>query len=188
MLKFDKNGLGNEILNKLEVELQWAFQAWEGEVVSRLKYGEFAKNSDLDYSVKKIENNLVAYLKANTYVLADSYGTGSLMLEDNPGLQDYKNNKGNGKGQWNPMRTSNAIMGRSRGEYTDLFGNKRRTEGSFEASNIEGWRMNTGYRIEPVSPSYALQDAEKALYGTYLRAAYKNAIRNVNFAKFLIES
>ena len=182
-LRRDINGLSNEILNKLEIELQWAFEAWEKEVYSKMKTAKFADNAEVEAELHKESNKIVAYLKANTYVIADSYGTGSLMLDNIPGFQAYKNSD-----RWNPARTGKAIVGRPAGTYTDAFGNKRKSEGSMEGLRIEGLEMLNGDKIEPVSPSYALQDAEKFLYGTYLNAAYRNAIQNVNFSKYLKET
>lgn len=182
-LRLDIKGLTNEILNKLEDELNWAFEAWETEVYSKMKTAEFADNAEVEAELHKESNRIIAYLKANTYVIADSYGTGSLMLDNIPGFQEYRNSD-----RWNPARTGKAIVGRPEGTYTDAFGKKRKSEGSMEGLNIEGMEMLHGKGIiEPSSPSYALQDAEKFLYGTYLPRAYKLAIQNVNFSKYLIE-
>lgn len=87
VLVFDKQALGNELLKKLEKELSWVLQAWEHEVLSKMRYNEFKAKADVDgKEIKKEVNKIVAFLKANTYVLADSYGTGSLMLTSNPRL------------------------------------------------------------------------------------------------------
>lgn len=182
-LKFNINGLVNEILKNLENELQWVLQSWENEVIKNMRFAEFQKNADVDFSLQKETNTIIAYLKANTYVLADSYGTGSLMLTDNPGYQEYRNSN-----RWNKSRTSNAIMGRPEGNYTDIFGREKHSSGYFEGHNIEGWEMMTGYKIEPVSPSRAIEIAEEWLYKSYLPRAYSNAIQRTNFAKYLIES
>lgn len=182
-LRLDINKLTNEILDKLRIELEWAFEAWETEVYSKLKYGLFADNAEVEAEIKKESNMIVAYLKANTYVIADSYGTGSLMLDNIPGFQEYRNSE-----RWNPARTGKDIVGRPEGTYVDAFGNKRKSEGSMQGLKIEGLEMLNGEKIEAVSPSYALQDAENFLYGTYLPRVYKNVIENINFAKYLIES
>jgi hypothetical protein len=185
-LKFDKNALANEILKNLEKEFKWVFQAWENEVISKMRNSEFQKNADIDFELRKESRAIIAYLKANTYVLADSYGTGSLALVSNPGYQAYRNSN-----RWNPSRTSRAIMGRPEGDYTDVFGRKRHSSGALEGQNIEGWKLTRGkftLKVEPVSPSYALQMAHQWLYKTYLPRAYSNAVKATNFAKYLIES
>ena len=186
MLQFDKQGLANEILTKLEVELEYAFVAWRTEVLSKLKHPFFGTDArpEVEYEIKKESAKIVAYLKANTYVLADSYGTGSLMLKDNPGYAAYKNSK-----YWNKSRKGNAITGRPAETYTNIFTGKPRTSsGTMEGQNIEGWQMMTGYKIEPAVPSYAIQMADKWLHEKYLPNAYKLVIQEINFGKYLIES
>ena len=118
----------------------------------------------------------------NTYVLADSYGTGSLMLDNNPGLAEYKKSD-----KWNPERKGKAIVGRREGEYINLFGRARTTKGTFKGKKIENMSFGTKYHIAPTHPSYALQMAEQWLYKTYLPNAYKLAVKNINFSKYLIQ-
>lgn len=184
-LKFDINGLTNEILNKLEEQLEYAFIAWRTEVLDELKHPFYGMDSrpEVEYEIKRQGKIIIGYLKANTYVLADSYGTGSLMLDNNPGLAEYKNS-----GAWNPARTGKRIVGRKAGTYTNLFGRKRTTKGTFEGQNLENRSFGTDYHIAPTHPSYAVQMAEEWLYKTYLPNAYKLAVQNINFAKYLIES
>lgn len=185
-LKFDVNGFINEVLNELMVELKYAYTNWENEVYRYLRKPFLGYNlkSKVDWEINRESNKIISYLKANTYVLADSYGTGSLMLTDNPGYQKYRSDKN----RWNPARTSRAIAGRKSGIYTDIFGRKHKTKGTFEGDNIEGKSFGTAYKIKPTTPSYALQMAEEWLYKTYLPRAYKNAIEQVSFTKYLIES
>lgn len=196
MLKFDKEGLANELLKNLKLELQWVLQAWEGNVIKYMRYTEFQKNANLDFKskIQKETNTLIAYLEANTYVLADSYGTGSLALTSNPGYQKYRNNVGDNEGQWNPARKTRAIEGRPLGHYTDIFGKEHDSTGAYEGENLEGKIITKDVagtiihlKVEPVAPSYALQLAEQWLYKTYLPQAYTNAVNKTNFAKFLKE-
>lgn len=187
MLKFDKQGLANEILMKLEIELQSALTAWKNEVIGFMNYNEFKKNANLDYEIQEEGKTIIAYLKANTYVLADSYGTGSLMLLDNPGYQEYRNNKGKEVGQWNPLRTSNTIVGRERGHYTDIFGRKHETSGSKAGDSLEGVTVREGYKINPVAPSRALEAGLGMLYRQHLPKAYELAIKKVDIWKYLKE-
>lgn len=189
-LHFDKQGLANEILNKLQIELESAFNAWEIEVMSKVRHNYFGDdtNPKVGHELRKESNMIIGFLKANTYVLADSYGTGSFMLDNNPGFAEYKK-------AWGTFRHSKAIVGRPAGSYTDIFGRKHTTSGAFKGVNIEGKRVYTrkkeserDYYISPVHPSYAIQLAENWLYKTYLPRAYKLAVQNINFAKYLIEN
>ena len=184
MLKFDKQGLANEILTKLEEELPSALTAWKNEVIAFMNYNEFKKNAELDFQIEQEGQKIIAYLKANTYVLADSYGTGSLMLLDNPGYQEYRNDRK----RWNPLRDSNTIVGRERGHYTDIFGRGHDTSGSKAGDPLEGVQVREGYTINPVPPSRAIEAGLGMFYRQHLPNAYKLAIRKVNFAKYLIES
>jgi len=182
MLRFDKQGLANEILMKLEIELQSALTAWKNEVIKYMGFNEFKRNANTDYEIKKEGQKIIAYLKANTYVLADSYGTGSLMLLDNPGYQAYRNSD-----SWNPLRTSNTIVGRKTGRYTDIFGKEHNTSGSKAGEPLEGVTVRAGYKINPVAPSRAVEIALGWLYRTYLPKAYSSVIQKIDFSKYLIE-
>lgn len=191
MLVFDKQGLAKELLKNLKIELETAGTAWEFEVMSKQGHNYFGEgtNPQVDHKIKTEVNGIVLYLQANTYVLADSYGTGSFMLDNNPGFAEYKSKN------WHADRHSKAIHGRKAGTYYDVFGRKHETSGAFKGVNIEGKKVYTrkkenekDYFISPTRPSYAVQLAEKWLYTTYLPRAYKLAVQRTNFAKFLIES
>jgi hypothetical protein len=189
-LKFNKDALIKEFLNNLELELDVACTAWKEEALSKMRGIYFSHESEkmeaeVEKEILKKSKGITVYLKANAVALADSYGVGSLMTTDNPGLQDYMNSD-----RWNPRRTGTAIVGRDEGDYTDLFGRKKHTSGAFGGKNLEnrGDVTETDYHISPSKPSYALQMAEQWLYKTYLPRAYKNAVNATNFAKFLIES
>ena len=182
MLKFDKQGLANEILMRLEVELESALTAWKNEVIGFMNYNEFKKNANLDYEIKLEGQKIITYLKANTYVLADSYGTGSLMLLDNPGYQEYRNSD-----SWNPLRTSNTIVGRERGEYEDIFGRHHKTSGSKAGEPLEGVTVRDGYTINPVAPSRAIETGLGMLYRQHLPKAYELAIKEIDIGKYIKE-
>ena len=188
MLQFDKQGLANELLNNLEEEFKWTFEAWKNEVFKYMRYNEFKSQGNLDFELEKEKNKIIAYLKANTYVLADSYGTGSLMLDNNPGLRGYMKSISKANGTWNPARRGKTIVGRPKGHYTDVFGKEHDTSGIKEGQPLEGVTVRAGYKIQPVAPSRALEIAKGRLYGTYLPNAYKLAVQRTNFAKYLKES
>lgn len=183
-LKFNIKAITSEILNQLQKQLGYAFDIWESEVYSKLKNPYFGEGirPEVSHYFEREGNIIVGYLQANTYVLADSYGTGSLMVLSNPGYQEYRNSD-----RWNPARSGKTIVGRPMGVYKDTFGRIRTTSGKFKGKKLEGRNFN-GFQIKPSAPSYALQLAEKWLYAIYLPAAYKAAIKDINFSKYLIES
>lgn len=191
MLQLDKQGLANELLEKLKIELESAGAAWEIEVSSKVRHNYFGEdtNPQVSHEIQSEVKKIILYLKANTYVLADSYGTGSFMLDNNPGFAEYKAKN------WHSDRHSKAIHGRKAGTYIDVFGREHTTSGSFKGVNIEGKRVYTkkndfekDYYISPTHPSYAVQLANKWLYDTYLPNAYKLVIQKTDFAKYLKES
>lgn len=195
MLQFDKDRLINEFLNNLEIELNDASKAWENEALSKMRGIKFAHDYEnlkakVNKEVIRQSKGIIVYLKANGVALADSYGVGSLMTSDNPGLQEYMNSD-----RWNKARSGKAIVGRPEEYYTDMFGRPRHSTGSAKGLPLEGkkvyTRKNEGendYYISPSYPSYAIQMANNWLKKTYLPRAYKLAVEKTNFGKFLIES
>lgn len=193
-LKFDTENLLKEFLNNLEIELQFATDSWKQEALSKMRGIKFSHEkeqikAEVDKAIQNESKKIVVFLKANAVALADSYGVGSLMTSDNPGLQEYMNSD-----RWNKARSGKTIVGRKEGYYTDIFGRQRHSSGTMEGKPLEGRRVYTkkndeenDYYISPSNPSYALQMAEQWLYKTYLPRAYSNAIKRTNFAKYLKE-
>lgn len=193
-LKFDVDGITQEILTQLKIQLDYAFTAWRTEVLDKLSHPFYGTDMrpEVSYYFEQESRAIIGYLQANTYVLADSYGTGSLMLDNNPGLKKYMANK-KGNSGWNPARRGKTIVGRPAGDYTDVFGRKRHSKGSLKGVSLEGRRFRgtksrKDYYITPTHPSYAVQMAEHWLYQTYLPRVYKYAVDNINFARYLKES
>ena len=193
MLKFDIENLMKDFLRNLEIELRDATEAWKIEALSKMRGIKFAHGdavkAEVDKEIQRKTNGIIVYLKANGVALADSYGVGSLMTSDNPGLKEYMSSD-----SWNPARRGKAIVGRPEGYYTDIFGRKRHSTGRLKGVNLEGKRVYTkqkdsenDYYISPSNPSYALQMAEQWLMKTYLPRAYKLAVQRTNFGKYLKE-
>lgn len=189
-LQFDIEGLNQEILKQLKIQLDYAFTAWRTEVLEKLSHPFYATDMrpEVSYFFEQESRAIIGYLQANTYVLADSYGTGSLMLDNNPGLAEYKRSD-----KWNPVRKGKTIVGRPDGSYIDVFGRRRHSKGSLKGISLEGkpflgYKSRKFYHIAPTHPSYAVQMAEHWLYQTYLPRVYKYAVDNINFARYLKES
>ena len=182
MLRIDVQKFSNKFLEIFKTELYNCLENWKQDVLKNMSNSGnpsfLVSGAKVDYEIRKEAQAVIAYLKANNHVLASSYGTGSLMLEDNPGLAAYRWNTS----LWNQDRQGNAIYGRRKGEsYKDFFSGKAKvSKGKFEGQNIEN-------RIKLISPTYALQDAKKYLYTIYIPRAYKNAMKKINFSSFLIE-
>lgn len=176
-LRLNTDKLMKELLTKLEIELTQAFSIWESEVYAKRGNNDFFDYVEVEAEVKKKSNEIVAYLRANPAALADSYGTGSLMLESNPIFSKYYKKDKN----WNPMRTGKTIVGRPRGSYINIFGEQVSTWGNAAGVKLEG------YVVEPSPPSKAIEIANQWLFQTYLPNAYENAVNSINFSKYLEE-
>lgn len=177
-LRLDVDKLTKELLNKLEEELKYAFSVWEDEVYSKRGENDFKDYVEVEAEVKKNSNKIIAYLRANPAALADSYGTGSLMLESNPVFAEYYKKDPH----WNKARKGKEIVGRPRGSYINIFGEQVSTWGNLEGVNLEGLGD-----IEPSPPSKAIELANHWLFQTYIPNAYKNVVNSIDFGKYLIE-
>ena len=132
MLQINKKALMNEIFNVFTVELFSMLENWRADVYKFTgSVPSFVSSMKASYEIRKEANRVVAYLKANPQLLATSYGTGSLMLLDNPGLEEYKRSK-----YWNKDRRSNAVWGRAKGEYLNLFRGTIKTSGKYKGKNL----------------------------------------------------
>lgn len=192
-LKFDSQGAYNEFIKLLEQELDGLFDIWKSDVLSKMLNSYYQKNAkaSVEMHYDETKKSIITIFKANANVLADSFGTGSLMLDDNPIVKEYLSGpKGNKEGQINPARKGKTIVGRPAGTYKDIFGNVRTTKGTYKGINIENLNIKKEHRqkpfIYPTSPSNVIRDADKYLY-SHLQDAYQRAVRRLNFSKFLIE-
>lgn len=107
------------------------------------------KETLLDYATGKIYSSCVFY----AHSILESYGRGKLMDSKNEYLKEYMNSE-----LWNPVRKSKTIVGRKEGKYTNFFG-----EESYSKGRLEGKPIGYGHSSPNISPSYAIQNAEKKL-------------------------
>lgn len=177
MLRINTKKLMNEIFNIFTVELFNSLEGWESDV-SKLNGAipSFASSAKVRYEIQKEAHRVVAYLKANPAMLAVAYGTGSLMLENNPGLAKYKRNKS----LWPTYRATNAIVGREAGEHPNIFRGKATSKGRFKGKNIEN-------KITLLKPTNSIQDANKFLYQSRIPKAWKATMSKINISKFVEE-
>ncbi len=102
----------------------------------------------------EIEENIIkCRVIGNARSIMDSYGTGSAMDKDNPYLDEYMNSE-----LWNDLRSGYAIVGRSQGQYKNIYGATDYSTGSMAGSDVESI---TGVQ----QPSYAFQNAETWFFG-----------------------
>lgn len=104
------------------------------------------------------------YISAKCYFYAqaimESFGTGS-KADTGPDTywEDYRKSE-----LFNPVRKDKIIVGRPKGSYVDIYGNRRGSSGKYEGINLEGkYYLNPRFefeRIDPISPSRSIQTAE----------------------------
>lgn len=180
-LKFDYNNLIKDFINEFYKELEIALNAWENEVYHYVKFdgSEVNQKAEVNTYIKRTENALIGFLEANTTVLADAYGTGTLMnITDNPLFKEYYKKK---EERWNPLRTNKTIVGRKIGGYIDIFGNQR------HGSVKDNEKPKPIKFVKPIPPSNSIKIANSLLDKTYIPAALRNARDKINFSKYLIE-
>lgn len=142
-------------------------------------------NSPEVYAALREETNkLRIVIQGNMEFIVDNYGTGSLMLTDNPMYDEYKASK-----KWNRVRKSNIIVGREAGEYTDIFNRQRSSSGQFEGEDLEGRTIQNPFgetiKIEPIQPSNALSKGIQWFYQDWFPEIYRKSIKEMNFAKYM---
>lgn len=190
MLQFNTKKLTNDIIKSINNELKNGYNQWKSDLEKYMGNTYFKKNARTNYELyETYEKGIKAigmYLTANNFVLADAFGTGSLMLDE--GLAMAKSEKEH----WNPERTGKTIVGRKSGEYTDILGNKRKTSGTKKGESVEGIKFHTRgkaeWEIKPVRPSKAIQIANQFLFTTFLNSVFQSVVKNTNFSDYLIES
>lgn len=137
-------------------------EEYYNEVQAKLNKGK----NDIEKLSKNEVNMIRRQVIGGASAIMESYGTGSQMDKNNPFLEAYKRSD-----MWNPLRTNdNAIRGRSKGEYTNIYGKQRVSKGSMAGLDIE-------YRHKPQIPTRAFQDAEIWFFkGNRVRTKLKEAI------------
>ena len=69
--------------------------------------------------ITEVANVIVATIVGDAWTVMDEWGKGSEMDVLNPALTDYMSGE-----LWNPLRSSTIIVGRPRGWYTNIFGER----------------------------------------------------------------
>jgi hypothetical protein len=113
----------------------------------------------------------------------DEWGTGSLMDESNPALENYRNSR-----MWNPRRHDTIIRGRPKGQYTNIFGETKVSSGSMAGLDLE-YLSNIGelpfdIRVQP--PSHAMQTTARWMQVTRVRQIWIEALRTFPWGRFFV--
>lgn len=198
MLRINKEKMMQDFLTEFEPNLKEALDSWKNDI-EKFSSLDFIKKlgvpkADYKISLETFNNMITVFFKANPTLLADIYGTGSEMIEDQKlpeVFNDYWNNRGAMAAQVNPTRKGHEIAGRPAGVYQTIFGNKRTSEGRKAGESIEG---QAGIKV--IKPDTALLNkyfgtaieiANKFFKTTYLRVAINNTIKGMDLSKYVIE-
>lgn len=182
----DYKGMMEEFKHKLLLNLQAGAEALEQDIKRNTSsFLEGLDNSpEVWVALREETKRLKITIEGNMEFVVDNYGTGSLMLTDNPMYDKYKASK-----KWNRVRKSNIIVGREAGEYTDIFNRKRSSSGQFEGEDLEGRTIQNPFgetiKIEPIKPTNALHRAISWFYQDWFPQIYKKTIKEMNFAKYM---
>ncbi len=181
-LKIDTEKVRVKLIQLLRVEINEALEHWKTDVIAKMGNYYFKNKAVVDKRIE-VEGNVVkAFLEANNYVLADSYGTGSLMqTAENPGFDEFKSQ------YWHSERKSNAIYGRAKGSYESVFGGTHKSSGRYSEKNLEGKRFGK-IKIQPSPPSGAIKISEEMLMKQWLPIAYSNVKKKIKLSDFIVKS
>lgn len=178
-LHFDTQAMVNDFKENLNNALQARLNAWE-QNTKKFMTTEIAEKFDAEVKASSgiIFNKVIAYLEANPAALADTFGTGSLIDESNPYLQEYFSS-----GLINPLRKDKRIYGRPAGEYInvlDLHGKPRTSKGKYAGVPIE-------HIAKPSKPTHAIQQEFELFYTTNVPEAIREAVKKLKLSKYITE-
>lgn len=137
--------VADDILDEYINEIQFQMKTQEGK-------------EDVEPLTQDEETLLRRKVLGGAYAIIDSFGTGSKMDLTNPALGDYQNSE-----SYNPLRAKNqgAITGwgKENGSKKNIFGEPIVSTGRNIGKNLEKVYVDGKQLFEPISPSYAFQQA-----------------------------
>lgn len=195
-LKFDISRMVEDLKKNLENSFDKSLDHWEQNVIKLMRPEAIADfKAQIKANKTTIINKIMLYLEANPGALADTFGTGSKMdTKGNPYFNEYFSgaNRGNAKGNVNPLRTDTTIVGRPEGKYVDIFGNEHTVENDgLSGVPIEGntYVDENGkkVKIQAIKPSHAIQDGTELFYNEIMIYCIPNALKSLRLGKYITE-
>lgn len=187
MLRFNADKAIDELIKLSHEAVKSLSKAVVSDIKREMRWREAISQKKFDTIISKTQELVMADIGANAYVIADTFGTGSEALTDNPKWQEYMSNKGSDEWQSNPARKGTSIVGRPKGKYIDFFGRARYSSGAFAGKNLENkriaYKINKAkwnakkkyYVIKPIKPSEAVITA---MYW-YEKSRLPNALKSI---------
>ncbi|MDE5888912.1 MAG: hypothetical protein K2H20_02715 [Bacilli bacterium] len=169
-LTFDAQGFYNDLMDELLKAMNDLINEFYREATSGLN-GEGKSDSevipayisdttehDSYMALGDVPEYVTAKCKFYANALMQSFGTGSLSDTGPDSYWDEYTKNDN----FNKERGSNKfIAGRKKGQYTNIYGLPQNSGGRYKGENIEGFEFSGLLKIEPISPSHSIQNAER---------------------------
>lgn len=126
--------------------------------------------------IRDIANVIAASIAGGAWAAMDEYGTGSLLDESNPVLEEYKRSAA-----WNPARPDNTIRSRPNAPgQIDIFGNPVNGRGK------GGYDLEAAGIVEPQPPSHAMQTAARWMQNGRMKDVIRGVVGSFPFHRFII--
>ena len=157
-------------------------KAYLAEAQSHMRTPEGAKGLS-EGEITAVATHIVATVLGDGWALMDSFGSGSLMLTDHPGYDEYRGSK-----YWNPDRVDTAIRTWSKENAaqvgTNILG-KRIRGSNVGGINLEGKTVG-GEVVQPQPPSKAIETAMRWMRIGTIQKILLDAIATFPFHQFII--
>ena len=124
--------------------------------------------------ITEVANVIVATIVGDAWTVMDEWGKGSEMDVLNPALTDYMSGE-----LWNPLRSSTIIVGRPRGWYTNIFGERVYSSGFYAGRGMEN-------ESPPNPPSHAIKTAARWMQNGRFAERIRTEVKSFPFHKFFI--
>lgn len=174
LLHFNSSACLNDLYQEISKTADILIEEYEAEIRHGMYTPEGAESISLGISTDDKEK-LHREVIGGAWAIIDSYGTGSKMDKNNPFLNEYRQSS-----YYNPARYGYEIVGRPKGEYTNIFGEEDYSSGKSVGRNLERFPS-----ISVIAPSKAFQNALiwfKA--GNRIDKRIVQCIRKFNFARY----
>lgn len=174
MLKFNTDVCMAALRGEIKAAIILLQKEYLAEAKSHMLTPEGAESLELG-DIEELANYFSAQVIGGAWAAMDNYGTGSLMDIDNPVIDDYKQSE-----LWNPERHDNKIRTRHKGEYINIFGDKKITSSPLSGVDLE----IRGGVYTPKPPSHAIETAMRWMDGRIIEVI-NNVVKNFNMARFI---
>lgn len=171
-LRFNSDKMMLDVSNKIEQKLKIRFEEFKTAVLSKIQWEEARGMAEFEKQFSKTVDEIIVDVRANAYLIIDSFGTGTKSnLED-----DLYSKYMQDKEYWNSLRTGKQIVGRKKGLYKDfLTGESIESSGSMAGDPLD---------YEEISPTSSIQDEWKDLFVIGIPLIIKEVLNSINYNNY----